>query len=314
MLTSFIINRHPRLFGQTSVTKSGGYYYALWTSVTTQQWLKAFTLRRNQTIEVLAMGAGGTSGGQVALLSDSRPGGGAGALYYASTNLLRGQFINVQAPGITYRVLVDPNDLNGGTYAVRGADAAVSFRQANNTIINSITVNGGGAGNFNLLVAGIQNGGCGGGAASGGTAGTSTVSSPLVGFAGGASPSNIGGTNQTTNNSAAGGGGGVGGVGGAVTKPSTSFLGGNGGVGLSTYDAWCAATNIGYLYNGSRYIGAGGAGTTTNGTTRWGSSVTGGGSGSGPSAINAAAYITGSGGGGGYPEGSQGFVIVRYVI
>lgn len=310
MLTSFITNRQPKIIGQTSITKSGGYYYILWTSATTQSWLKAFTLRRNQTIEVLAVGAGGTAGGSAALITGSRPGGGAGALYYASTNMLKKQYINIQSPGITYLV----SDPSGDYYAKAGADALVSYRQSNDSIINSVTVAGGGAGNYLVNISSSANGGCGGGAYPGGIPGISTVSSPLVGFAGGNSPNPFSGTNQTTNNSASAGGGGVTEAGGSITKSGTTFFGGNGGWGTEVYDAWCTATNIGYIRNGLRYIGAGGAGTTTNGTTRWGTSVTGGGSGSGASAINAAAYITGSGGGGEYTEGSQGFVIIRYAI
>lgn len=144
MLTSFITNRQPKIIGQTSITKSGGYYYILWTSATTQGWLKAFTLRRNQTIEVLAVGAGGTAGGTDALIPSSRPGGGAGALYYASTNMLKKQYINIQSPGITYRAL----DASNNAYSKTGADALVSYRQSNGSIINSVTVAGGGAGNF----------------------------------------------------------------------------------------------------------------------------------------------------------------------
>jgi hypothetical protein len=236
------------------------------------------------SVEYLVV-AGGGGGGGIAAASGVGAGGGGGGGYRTST-----QTIDL---GTSYTVTVGAGG-NGGAIENNGSNGS-------NSVFNTITSAGGGAG-AKSAVAGF-NGGSGGGGTetlSGGTGNTPSTS-PSQGNNGGAgsvSAPNYGG----------GGGGGASAVGGA----GSSTAGGNGGNGTASSITGSSVTRAG-----------GGGGGTFNGGTA-GTGGTGGGGNANINTAGSAGTVNTGGGGGGASarssvpvtdvggNGGSGIVILKY--
>ena len=230
--------------------------------------------------------AGGGSGGFSSTGNSYAGGGGGGG------GVLQGSGHAVTA-GVSYTVTVGA----GGT----GTNS--STQNGSNSVFNTLTATGGGAGGRGALTAGNgNNGGCGGGSSDGGTAGTGTGGQ---GYAGGAGATTWG---------TAGGGGGA----GAVGANDAAGVTGNGGAGVSSA---ISGTSLNYGGGGGagRYYNTDTGGGGTHGGGSGGTGNTGGGS---RSAGTAGAATTGGGGGGAGAgntgtaqaggNGGSGTVIIRY--
>ncbi len=241
-----------------------------------------FAVTGSGNVEYLVVGGGGGGGYHGA---GNSGGGGAGG-YRTGTGL------GVTAQNYTITV---------------GAGGAV-LAKGNDSIFDTITSTGGGAGAIvNISSATINDGGSGGGAGQNvngaGGQGNTPSTTPRQGFNGGAgsgSP-NYGGN----------GGGGAGAVGGS-NSGTNGRIGGNGGDGLSSSITGSAV-----------YYAGGGAGSSHNQSTEGQpqGGQGGGGNGSKSGAVNTAgAANTGGGGGGagdgdgttGAAVGGSGIVIIRY--
>ena len=248
-----------------------------------------FTTTGNSTFAVTGSGdveylvvAGGGGGGYHG--SGNVGGGGAGG-YRTGTGL------GVTAQNYTITV---------------GAGGAV-LAKGNNSIFDTITSTGGGAGGIiNISSATINDGGSGGGAgqnvSGAGGQGNTPSTTPSQGFNGGAG---AGSPNYGGN-----GGGGAGAVGGS-NSGTNGRIGGNGGDGLSSSITGTSVIRAG-----------GGAGSSHNSSTEAQPTggTGGGGNGSKSGTVGSAGTAnTGSGGGGGGDgdyaggAGGSGIVIIRYL-
>ena len=186
-----------------------------------------------------------------------------------------------------------------------------------NSQFGSLTASvGGGSGFF----VGVNNGGSGAGITPrfNGTPGTGVAGQ---GFAGGAS----------SGQNAGSGGGGAGAAGQVQQSNGSNPNGAAGGVGLSTYSSWGAATGTGQNVSGTRWFagGGGGGGISSYGGTLPSAGGNGGGGNGSPGGVGnggiAGLANTGGGGGGaggssgtggslGAGNGGSGIVIVRYLV
>jgi len=238
------------------------------------------------SIEVLVVAGGGASGNA----SNVGAGGGAGGLVYQAA----------RTPASSFTVTVGA----GGSVGSSGV----------NSVLDTITANGGGRGGSENYVG--ATGGSGGGstwAASYNTPGSANQGNSGggtgYGFAGGSGLQNAG---PTGNLYPSGGGGGAGAAGQSGSSAAASGRGGNGGVGLA------------YSITGSStyYAGGGGGGSWTDSTTYSTGGLGGGGRGGANIAggDTPAAGTTNTGGGGGGngssstsgTAGGSGVVIIAY--
>lgn len=214
---------------------------------------------------VVAGGGGGCSG--------NGGGGGAGGLVYTT-----GQ---IKAPG---------------AFTVTVGSGGSSCNTGSNSVFDSITADGGGAG--------------GGGGSNGGNGGSGGGSGSGSGLAGGTATSGQGfdggdtlGTNQSPGFPGAGGGGCSAAGGDRTSASNTAGSGANG----------CANSITG---SSVTYAGGGGGGTSTGGTAG-GGGTGGGGAGCNTNACTATAGTANLGGGGGGASGTggaggMGVVVIRY--
>ncbi len=236
-------------------------------------------------VEYLVVAGGGSGGFSSTGNSYAGAGGGGGGVLQGSGHAV--------TAGVSYTVTVGA----GGT----GTNS--STQNGSNSVFNTLTATGGGAGGRGALTAGNgNNGGCGGGSSDGGTAGTGTGGQ---GYAGG--------TGATTWGTAGGGGGA-----GAVGANDAAGVTGNGGAGVSSA---ISGTSLNYGGGGGagRYYNTDTGGGGTHGGGSGGTGNTGGGS---RSAGTAGAANTGGGGGGAGAgntgtaqaggSGGSGIVIIRY--
>ena len=255
-----------------SVTTSGSYTYHSFTTS------GDFTVSdSNIQIETLIIGGGGGSGYSDGTANCGGGGGAGGLLFVTSTEI---------TPG-TYTVTIG----GGGGINTSGQDS----------VFNSNTAIGGGAGGAASNASGA-NGGSGGGAGPG----TANVGSGTVG------QGNDGGPGDSRT------GGSGGGAGAAGTSPSGTGVATDGGAGINTYSLWATATSTG----DSGYYSGGGAPGTPVGSTAALGGIGGGGDG-GEQVVNrngqAGSPNTGGGGGSGSDgggvsaAGGSGLVIIRYL-
>jgi hypothetical protein len=230
-----------------------------------------FTPNTALTVDYLVVAGGGGGAG-----SDNNiegcGGGGAGGYRTGTLSLTSGnKTVTVGAGG------------SGGDTSTRTASSGV------NSVFDSITSTGGGAGSFNTGLSGGSGGGTGRTVGAGG-AGNTPSTDPSQGNNGGAG-------------TATGSGGGGGGA-SSVGSDGSSTTGGNGGAGTTS-----TITGLSVTYAG----GGGGGGTVTGGTTSGG-----GGTGSNGNANGTAGTVNTGGGGGGASKirsggaGGSGIVIIRY--
>ncbi len=244
-----------------TVTYADGYTIHTFTSGGT------FTAGGSMNVECLIVAGGGGGGGGGA------PGGGGGA------------------GGVIYQ---SSHAVTAGAYTITVGAGGATGSNGSNSVFDSQTAVGGGAGYSFSPSTNAGNGGSGGG---GGffdaTGGTGTASQGNAG----------GNSNGTTSPHECGGGGGAGTAGATFTTNQS----GNGGDGLQ-YDI--SGTNT--YYGG----GGGGAGTTQGATAGTGG-LGGGGNGSTASTGASGTANTGGGGGGSHSSsggaGGSGIVIIRYL-
>jgi len=255
------------------------------------------------TVDTLVIAGGGAGG------SPMGGGGGAGGLVYTSS-------VNL-TPGVSFTVTVGAGAGDTTEYATAASGSNSNITGSGISL--TAAVGGGGGGRWNGQSP--TTGGSGGGGApnTGGAAGTAGQGS--AGGSGG----------QTGSQFPAGGGGGA----GASGSNGSSGDAADGGVGLSTYSSWGAATSSGENVGGTYYYAGGGGGgyyLDTGGTppTAAPGGYGGGGYG-GRGNDNQSIIVVGSagtantgGGGGGsgvYPGssgnrvgkgGGSGIVIIRY--
>ena len=293
----------PFASGGDVITNDGTYWYHAFLSSGT------FTPAKTMSCSVLTTAGGGGGGGRAG------GGGGAGGVaYQASRSVTASTALTVTVGA-------------GGAGAAASSGAATDGASGSNTVFDTITANGGGAGS---ATAGGTAGGSGGGGSPGVAGGAATQGSSGgatgYGFAGGA------GAYGVSLWTYVGGGGGGAGVAGTT---ATSGSAGPGGNGLNTWSAWLSATSLGV----SGYIAGGGgggkAGDSTNPTASPSAGGTGGGGTGGVNFTGKTSYAlagsatvnTGSGGGGGGAydspnywnttgggNGGSGIVIVRYLM
>jgi len=256
---------------------SGGYKYHTFTATGT------LTFSVGGTVEVLCVSGGG-GGGSNGGTSYAGGGGGAGGLKYSSS-------VSVSAQ--SYAVTVGAGGLKGNS-DINGKGSASSF---GSTLVSST---GGGYGGKGDSVTATAKGGDGGSAGGGGgTTGASGSATSGEGSAGGAG-----------NGTGGGGGGGASGTGGQAVNTGPIIdggqrIGGQGGIGSSSYSVWASATSTGYQ---SGYSGGGpGGGIST--ASAYPTDVVGsvgantGGGGRGRHASGATTAWT---------DGNSGIVIIRY--
>lgn len=237
------------------------------------------------TVEYLVVAGGGSGGYSSSGNSYAGGGGGGGGVLTGSGHAV--------TAGVAYTV----------TVGLGGTGTSSTTNNGQNSVFDTVTATGGGAGARGAVTAGGgNNGGCGGGSTDGGTAGTGTAGQGYNG-----------GTGAVTWGTAGGGGGA-----GAVGSNDSAGVSGNGGSGI-------ASSISGSSIN---YAGGGGAGKYTN-TDTGGTGVHGGGAGGSGSngggsrsAGVAGTANTGGGGGGGGAgssgsamsggNGGSGIVIIRY--
>jgi len=240
-----------------------------------------FTPLQSLSCDIL-MVAGGGSGG-----NPYGGGGGAGGVFYETRTLSSACTVTV-----------------GGGAAAVGSNSRGNSG-TNTTFTGSTTAVGGGGGGAESPTRDGITGGSGGGASYTGTGGTATSGQGSAGGLGLVS----GGSGVKS-----GGGGGRGGAG----VDATATAAGIGGVGVSTYSSWGAATNTGQNVGGTYFYAGGGGGIYSN--ISGGAGGNGGGSaGSIVTSGIAASANTGGGGGGTFGgggstsgAGGSGIVIVRY--
>jgi len=269
--------------GNETVITDGDYKVIKWinTSGTNN-----IILGANMVVDYLVVGGGGGGGGSAGDYT-SGGGGGAGAFRYATSHTLTAG---------THSITVGAGGTGGANYSSAGTSGGDS-------VLGSITSNGGGFGaSYSYDPADSVNGSGGGGAISGGSSRRDGGTSGAYGNNGGA-----GATYGGWGSKASGGGGGsagaggnhsgsTGGAGGAgtansITGSSQTYASGGGGGGHGTGGS--GGTNAG---NGS-----GGVGTGSHATANFGG-------GGGGSTTNAGGGSTTNAGG----NGGSGIVIVRY--
>lgn len=240
-----------------------------------------FTPSMSGLVEVMVV-AGGGSGGAMG-------GGGAGGVVYSSAYPV--------VAGTSYSITVGAG--GAGTYSVIGL-------QGNNSVFDTLTATGGGYGGGATAGYPPSAGGSGGGGQGLDYAGTGASGTSGQGYSGGTGITNGAGT--------AGGGGGGGGAGGPGVTASVSYMGAEGGRGITSNITGFPVT----------YAAGGGGGAYYYNGTGSGGLSDGGGKGGGHGVIGSdGAENTGSGGGGaGYIDnlgyntssgsGAAGIVIVRY--
>ena len=237
-------------------------------------------------VDYLIVGGGGSGGvgnHSAGASADAGGAGGAGAFYTATT---------VSLVAADYAVTVGDGGAAESTVNTAGAVGG-------NSVFNSITANGGGAGPQPNTVGGANGNSSGGGAGGGG--------SVVAGGAGG-TYGNDGGASPGGAPYASAGGGGAGAVGGDNDGSGA----GDGGVG--SVNVFLDGTN-------NYYAGGGGGGAGGTGT-RGSAHANGGGGDGGLGAVNGAAGTANTGGGGGGSSsqstssgaGGSGIVIIRYLI
>lgn len=287
-----VVAQGAKATGGDTIATDGTYWYHAFRASGT------FTPTQALTANVLVVAGGGAGGARQA------GGGGAGGVFYATSQSLT-------TTGYTVTV---------GAGGAGSANSSINGANGSNSVFGSLTpAVGGGGGQGNGAGGSSGNsGGCGGGANNGfpsntNTGGTSTQTSTGGtghGFAGGNSLPGTG----------AGGGGGAGAVGQVgQNTPSAS-----GGVGVSTYSAWGAATGTGQNVSGTYYYagggGAGGGGGQAAGPAGYGGGGKGGAN--NDTLPDDATVNTGGGGGGGTGgsfswlsgSGGSGIIIVRYPV
>jgi hypothetical protein len=213
---------------------------------------------------------------------------------------------NLLTSGQSYTVTVGGggtgnwNDLGGANY-LRGDNGG------NSQFLNIVAFGGGGGGSFNTTTSG-SNGGSGGG--SGMNSGDPGIGYYSQGFIGGI------GTNNGSSYSGGGGGGSY-----ALGAAATAAVGGAGGAGSNAWTLWGLTTGTGQLSNGLVFFSGGGGGATfVNADTSGLGGIGGGGTGGKHSSAvvqpisgSTGTVNTGGGGGGGY-NGGSGVVIIRYPV
>ena len=235
-------------------------------------------------VELLVIAGGGGAD------NDHGGGGGAGGVLYKET---------IISASTAYTVTV-----GGGGAGDSGSNAV----QGSNSVFDSHTAIGGGAGS-------IGNGGAGRPGGSGGGGGGNTSTGRTPGGAGVLGQGNGGGEGGwCASGEPGGGGGGAGAPGGSAThntSTSTSNAG-NGGMGTYAFSGWASATSTG----ASGYYAGGGGGGSTNGRGGDGGLGGGGAGTTGSTGTNGAANTGGGGGSTGNSgtggTGGSGIVIVRY--
>jgi len=285
----------PKASGGDIVVNDGTYWYHAFLSS------GVFMPSSNLSCDTLVIAGGGGGGLNLG------GGGGAGGLRYATQSLI--------ASG--YSVTVGA----GGAGGVLGGASAAN---GSNSILNSITSTGGGAGGDSAEDSPAIQSGKAGGSGGGGTGYYSNATNP----GGAASPSgqgNAGGSGTGNKippygNSATGGGGGAGVAG---TNGGTGpWAGGAGGNGLSTYSSFGAATLTGQNISGTYWYAGGGGGSGLSGTTQAAGGNGGGGTGGVDGGADSTVGLVNTGGGGGGSRGNNtngkaggsGIVIVRYTM
>ena len=256
--------------GDTIMTDGTYWYHAFLASGT-------FTPAKGLSCDVVVVAGGGGGGGYCG-------GGGAGGVaYQTSRSVSSAATVTVGAGGAA-----------GASYGSGGTGS--------NSVFDTITANGGGAGAGLSVVGG--NGGSGGGAGNSLTPGSATQ-----GSSGGATGYGFNGGTGLNAPTMGGGGGGA----GAVGVNAVGTVAGNGGAGLNTWSTWLSATGLG----ASGYVAGGGGGGRDNTGTDGSGGAGGGGKGGTTSGFVAGTANTGGGGGGGQitgAAGGSGLVIVRYAV
>jgi len=239
-------------------------------AVGTTSWIAPFT----GNIKVLVVAGGGGSGGGIA-----GGGGGGGVIYNTSVAITK---------GTSYTLTVGAGGTSGGN------TSAPAPGNGGNSVFNTYTAIGGGAGGMYNYVGGSSGGSGGGG---GGNATTSSVTSGGAGTNGQGYAGGSGYAYGSGSYAVGGGGGGAGAVGG--NAPNTQGgVGGNGGVGYLSSITGNAVYYGGGGGGASRYSsggaggnggggnGAGGSGGTTTSIAIAGSDGLGGGAGGGANEAN----------------------------
>jgi len=244
-----------------------------------------FTALEDLSVEYLVV-AGGGGGGQGTADGVYGPGGGgAGGMLQGSSLVLTN----------SYDVTIGA----GGVASPSGIPYEQGGNGTNSSISNFIAIGGGGGGSHTGVVA-TRGGGAGG---SGGGS-TGRTNDGQTGGAGTAGQGNKGGEPKATDGQ---GGAGGGGAGGAGVNATSSTIGRDGGVGLSS-----SITGTSVFYAG----GGGGGGFEDAGGSGGNG---GGGAGGGTDGVSGTAN-TGGGGGGGVNgstnkggNGGSGIIIIRYL-
>jgi len=261
----------PYATGGDTIMTDGTYWYHAFVSSGT------FTPAKGLSCDVVVVAGGGGGGGYTG-------GGGAGGVaYQTSRSVSSAATVTIGAGGAA-----------GAAYSSGGTGS--------NSVFDTITANGGGAGAGLSVVGG--NGGSGGGAGNSLTPGSATQ-----GSSGGATGYGFNGGTGLNAPTFGGGGGGA----GAVGVNAVGTVAGNGGAGLNTWSTWLSATGLG----ASGYVAGGGGGGRDNTGTDGSGGAGGGGKGGTTSGFVAGTANTGGGGGGGQiagAAGGSGLVIVRYAV
>ena len=278
----------------------------------------------NNIVDYLIVAGGGGGGGQIP--GDGGGGAGAGGFRSSITTVPTGapplsNPVAMPVSATAYPITVGAGGTGGVACCTSPTLTAANGTPGNNSIFNTITSSGGGAGegaNRTNSPVTVGRGGSGGGAHQGWAC---QPYPSTVGFPGNfpsVSPpqGEAGGDGGATPN--AGGGGGAGATGGVAPGPGGSGPGGNGSY---VPNSWIGPTAPSYGTPGpvasTRYFaGGGGGGGSPSRGSQTGSS---GGAGGGGAGGSAGTVNTGGGGGAGQPSpsnagktGGSGIVIIRY--
>jgi hypothetical protein len=306
-----------------TITTCGNYKIHTFTGPGTFTVTNAGAPSGSTTVDYLVVAGGGGGGGQIP--GDGSGGAGAGGFRSSITTVPTGapplsNPVTMPVSITSYPITVGGGGTGGIACCGSPPSTAANGTPGNNSIFNTITSSGGGAGEGSNRTASpvtVGRGGSGGGAHQGWAC---QPYPSTVGFPGNfpsVSPpqGNAGGDGQATPN--AGGGGGAGATGGIGSTPTS----GPGGVGSYVPNSWIGPTAPSYGTPGpvgsTRYFAGGGGGG--NSPSRGGQSGSSGGDGGGGAGGSAGTTNTGGGGGGGAPSpsnagksGGSGIVIIRY--
>ena len=267
--------------GNATPITDGSYTVLKWISTSGTN---NIILAANMVVDYLVVGGGGGAGGSAGDYT-AGGGGGAGAFRYATSQTL--------AAG-THSITVGAGGTGGPNYGTAGTNGGDS-------ILGSITSNGGGyGGSYSVDPGDSVNGSGGGGAVSGGTSRRDGGTGGAYGNNGGA-----GATYGGWGSKASGGGGGSAGAGGNHSG-STGGAGGAGTANSITGSSQTYASGGGGAGHGTGGAGGTNAANGASGEANGNNATANFGGGGGGSAVNTGGARAGGNGG-------SGIVIVRYL-